>query len=222
MDWEGVTMKAAVLQKAARANETMVLEGVGWSEYTAFLRAFAERPGYRLTYDQGTLEIMSPLLEHDDPGRFLGQLVWALTDELGLPIRAGGSTTMRRKLKKKGVESDECFWIENAYRMPGRRRLDLRRDPPPDLAIEVEVTKSCLNRLGIYAALRVPEIWRLKGDVLEFLVLQDNGKYRKAARSRSFPQVAPADLMPFVLRARLALDLNQVLRDFRKWVRSLK
>jgi Uma2 family endonuclease len=222
MELEGVTMKAAVLQKGLRGNGAMILEGVGWSEYTAFLRAFAERPGFRLTYDQGTLEIMSPLLEHDDPGRFLGQLVWALTDELRLPIRAGGSTTMRRKLKKKGVEADECFWIASAYRMPGRRRLDLRRDPPPDLAIEVEVTKSCLNRLGIYAALRVPEIWRLKGDVLEFLLLQDSGKYRKATRSRSFPQVAPGDLMRFVSRARLAVDLNEVLRDFRKWVRIWK
>ena len=125
-------MKQAVLHKVVPLDGPLVLEGVSWSEYSAFLRAFAERPAFRLTYDQGTLEIMSPRLEHDDPGRFLGQLVWVLTDELGLPIRAGGSTTMRRKLKKKGVEADECFWIANAYRMQGRRNLDLRRDPPPD------------------------------------------------------------------------------------------
>lgn len=215
-------MKQVILKKSPPARGDIVLEGVCWSEYSAFLRAFAERPGFRLTYDQGTLEIMSPRLEHDDPGRFLGQLVWVLTDELGLPIRAGGSTTMRRKLKKKGVEADECFWIENAHRMQGRRNLDLRRDPPPDLAIEIDVTSSCLKRLAIYAALRVPEIWHLKGDVPEFLILQASAKYKKAARSKSFPQVTPADLMPFVLRARRAADENPVIRDFRKWVRGLK
>jgi Uma2 family endonuclease len=213
--------QAVAKPKSAAPRRAWVLEGVSWSEYSAFLRAFAERPGYRLTYDQGTLEIM-PLLEHDDPGRFLGQLVWALTDELRLPIRAGGSTTLRRKLKKKGVESDECFWITNAHRMQGRRRLSLRRDPPPDLAIEVDVTRSCLNRLAIHAALRVPEIWRLKGDVLEFLILEANGKYKSATRSKAFPQISPGDLIPFLLRASQEADENPILRDFRKWVRSLK
>jgi hypothetical protein len=98
----------------------------------------------------------------------------------------------------------------------------MRRDPPPDLAVEVDVTRSCLNRLAIYAALRVPEIWRLKGDVLAFLILQANGKYKKAARSKTFPQVSPADLMPFLLRARQEADENPIIRDFRKWVRGLK
>src|SRR5438105_1466791 len=128
-------MKQAVLQKAPPIASTLVLEGVSWSEYSDFLHAFAERPGYRLTYDQGTLEIMSPLIQHEDDGWFLGRLVAVLTEELGLPLRAAGSTTLRRRLKKKGIEADESFWIENAHRMEGRRTLDFRRDPPPDLAI---------------------------------------------------------------------------------------
>jgi Uma2 family endonuclease len=152
----------------------------------------------------------------------LGRLVLVLTEELKLPVMAGGSTTMRRKLKKKGVEADECFWIENAHRMEGRLQLDLKRDPPPDLAIEVDVTRSSLNRLRIYAALRVPELWRLEGDILEFLILQANGKYKKSGRSKAFPQVTPADLLPFVLRARRSGDENPIIRDFRKWVRTLK
>src|SRR5437660_2088703 len=123
--------------------------------YSRLLRAFAERPGIRLTYDHGELEIMSPLLEHDDDGRFLGDLVFVLTEELGLPLKRGGSTTLRRRARRRGVEPDECFWIANAHRMAGRRRLNLRTDPPPDLALEDDVSHSTLNRLAIYAALGV-------------------------------------------------------------------
>jgi Uma2 family endonuclease len=215
-------MAQAVLQKAPPVGAVWVLNGVSWSEYSAFLRAFAERPGFRLTYDQGTLEIMSPSLRHDRPGRFLAQLVWVLTDELDLPIVAGGSATMRRRLKKRGVEADDCFWIENAQQMEDRLNLDLRRDPPPDLAIEVDVTNSSLNRMAIYAALRVPELWRLEGDVLQFFILQANGKYKETERSKAFPQVTPADLMRFVVRGRRAGDQHRILRDFRKWVRKIK
>src|SRR5438067_8564176 len=101
------------------------LSGIDWRTYTRLLWIFAERPGIRLTYDRGELEIMSPLLEHDNDGHFLGRLAVALTEELGLPIKAGGSVTMRRRRRKRGIEADECYWIANAARMAGHRRLDL-------------------------------------------------------------------------------------------------
>src|SRR5262249_23505663 len=157
-----------------------------------------ERPGIRLTYDRGELEIMSPLLKHDDGGRVLGTMVFVLTEELGLPLKHGGSTTLRRRLKQRGIEADECFWIANAHRMAGGRRLDLSRDPPPDLAIEVNVTHGSLDRLAIYAALKVPEVWRLDGDSLTFHVLTADGTYASSDRSKAFLQVAPADLFGFL------------------------
>src|ERR1700731_8856 len=126
--------------RRSQTGRSLLLEHVDWRMYSQLLRAFAERPGIRLTYDRGRLEIMSPLLTHDDDGRFLGRLVVTLTEELGLPLKAGGSTRMRRQLHQRGIEADESFWIANAHRMKGRRRLDLRTDPPPDVAIEVEVT----------------------------------------------------------------------------------
>ncbi len=196
------------------------LSAVDWRTYSQLLRIFAERPGYRLTYDRGELEIMSPLLEHDKDGRFLGRLAVTLTEELGLPVIGGGSVTMRRRGKQRGLEPDDCFWIENAARMAGRRRLDLRRDPPPDLAIEADVTHSSLNRLKIYSVLRVPEVWRLVDDTLTFLVLAPNGEYQQAAFSRSFPMVTPADLLGFLQQAREATDQNAVVREFRVWIRQ--
>src|SRR5207302_1952645 len=147
-------------------------------------------------------------------------LVFVLTEELGLPLKRGGSTTLRRRLRRRGIEADECFWIANAQRMAGRRRLDLRTDPPPDLAIEVDVSHSSLDRLGIYAALGVPEVWRLDGDTLTFHVLGGQRTYASAAVSRSFPLVGPADLLGFVQQARQAGNENPVVQQFRAWVRQ--
>src|SRR6266699_3484637 len=119
-------MSQAVPPRTPPAGGSLRLSYVDWHTYTRLLRAFAERPGIRLTYDRGELEIMSPPLEHDDDGRVLGTFVFVLTEELGLPLKHGGSTTLRRRLKKRGIEADECFWIANAHRMAGRRNLDLR------------------------------------------------------------------------------------------------
>jgi Uma2 family endonuclease len=199
--------------------QSVLLSNVDWKTYTRLLRLFAERPGIRLTYDDGELEIMSPTLEHDDEGSLLGDFVFMLTLELGLPLKRGGSVTMRQKKKQKGIESDECFWITNAHRMAAKKRLDLRSDPPPDLAIEIDVTSSSLDRMAIYAALKVPELWRLEGNVLTFHVLQPDGTYQSVERSLAFPLLTPGDLLLFIQQAREAGDENVVMRRFRDWIR---
>ena len=129
---------------------------------------------------------------------------------------------MRRQLRQRGIEADESFWIATAERMKGRRRLDLRRDPPPDLAIEVDVSRSCLDRLAIYSALCVPEVWRLERDDLRFYVLGPKGKYDLTEHSRSFPLITPSILLNFLHKARKAGDQNPVIRAFRMWVRKNK
>jgi Uma2 family endonuclease len=196
------------------------LRAVDWQAYSCLLRVFANQPAVRVTYDRGELEILGPRPGLDDDTRFLSCLVFSLTEELGLSLKHGGAVTLRRRKKKRGIEADECFWIANAHRMAGRRRLDLRKDPPPDLAIETDVTHSSLNRLSIYAALRVPEVWRLEGDQLTFHVLGPDGKYALAPVSRSFPLVTPADLLGFIQQARQAGDQNPIMLQFRAWVRQ--
>ena len=202
------------------AGRCVRLSDVDWATYTRLLRVFEERPGVRLAYDRGELEIMSPRLEHDDDGRFVGDLVFVLTEELGLPLKRGGSTTLRRRLRQRGIEADECFWIANAHRMAGRRRLDLRTDPPPDLAIEVDVTHSSLDRLSIYAALGVPEVWRFDGNTLIFYLRGTGRSFTGSAASLSFPLVTPTDLLGFLQQGRQAGDENAVLRQFRAWIRQ--
>jgi Uma2 family endonuclease len=201
------------------ARNCVHLSDIDWQTYTRLLRTFGDHRGVRLTYDRGELEIMSPSFLHEDGSNFLGRMIFVLTEELGLPIHGGGSVTMRRRRKKRGLEPDSCFWIANAQAMAGKTKLDLRTDPPPDLAVEIEVSRSALKRLAIYAALGVPEVWRFDGASLTFHLL-DAGQYRVAMHSASFPQVAASDLLPFVQQAHQAGDQNAVTRQFRAWVRQ--
>ena len=203
----------------ASPDERVLLHDVSWDEYTRLLRAFAGRRSVRLTYDRGVLEIMTPLFRHDNSTRFLGRVVVTLTEELHLPIASGGSTTLRQRRRRRGLEPDECFWIANEPRVRGRQRLNLRTDPPPDLAIEVDVTRSSLDRMGIYAGLRVPEVWRLDVAGLTFHMLQAGSIYAASVTSGSFPMVTAADITGFL--ALLGLDEeNAILRQFRAWTRQ--
>jgi Uma2 family endonuclease len=188
--------------------------------YTKLLKVFAEKRGVRLTYDRGDLEIMAPSYEHDNDGWVLGQFVYILADVLNLTLNAGVSTTLRRKLKRKGIEPDQCFWIASAAAMAGVRQLNLRQHPPPDLAIEIDVSRSSLPRFGIYAALKVPELWRLDGDELKFFALGADKKYTETANSLSFPLVTPVDLLAHLQQARTTADMIVFLRGFRAWAQQ--
>jgi Uma2 family endonuclease len=174
-----------------------VLHDIDWGTYTRLLRAFERRRGFRLTYDRGTLEIMSPLWEHENPAYMLGRFVDVLVEELRVPCRPGGSVTLRRRRKSRGLEPDQCYWIASAGRLQGKQHLDLRVDPPPDLAIEVDVTHSSLNRMRIYAALGVPEVWHVTSQGLTFNILE-GGACQIRAHSLSFPLLASADLAGFL------------------------
>ena len=195
-----------------------VLRDIDWRTYTRLLRAFQGRRRFRLTYDRGTLEIMSPLWEHEGLAYILGRMIDALTEELQLPCRAGRSLTLRRRRKRRGLEPDNCYWIANAARLHGKRQLDLRSDPPPDLAIEIDITNSSLDRMSIYAALGVPEVWRLDATGLTFNIL-DGNTYQTRANSVTFPQLTPGDLMQFLTQFGQTED-TALLIQFRAWVRQ--
>src|SRR5262245_709157 len=142
------------------AGETRILlKDINWEAYEAILKSWADRP-YRLTYDQGMLEIMCPLHSHEQYGGLIGQMVVAHTEEMDIPRHSGGSTTVKREAQLRGLEPDECYWIQNERLMRGKKHFDIHTDPPPDLAIEVDITSSSLDRMSIYATLGVAEVWR--------------------------------------------------------------
>ncbi|MGB5594038.1 MAG: Uma2 family endonuclease, partial [Crocosphaera sp.] len=129
-----------------------VLTGVRWETYQALVLDLAENSSKKLAYDQGILEIMTPLPEHEVNKRFLGRIVETTTEVLGLEISSFGSTTWSLEAVKRGIEPDECYYITNEILIRGKLEFDLNIDPPPDLAIEIDITSSSLDRLGIYAA----------------------------------------------------------------------
>jgi Uma2 family endonuclease len=192
------------------------LDTVDWRTYSRLLRALGDRPGVRLTYDRGRLEIMSPLPEHEHDAYLSGRFIDVLTEELGLPVVAGRSTTLRLRSKQRGLEPDNCYWIAHEAQVRGKKRIDLRVDPPPDLAIEGDVTRSSLDRMAIYAKLGVPEVWRLSEQMLTIQVL-GGGKFAASPHSPTFPFVTGADLTAF-LALTSSHDDNGIVRQFRAWV----
>jgi Uma2 family endonuclease len=199
--------------------QRLILDNVSWERYTRLLHTFSDRH-LRLTYDRGVLEIMTLSHEHESAGRFLGRLAVTLTEELNLPIKEGGSTTFRKKRKQKGLESDNCYWIAHESAVRGKKVIKLRIDPAPDLAIEVDISRSSMNRMRIYASLKVSEVWRHDEQGLAFLVLNAGGKYDSVTTSPTFPlAITPADSMTF-LDMRSQMDDNAVIRQVRAWIRA--
>ena len=203
-----------------RRSRNMVLENIDWRTYSRLTRVFADRPGVRLTFDRGRLEIRSPLPAHETAAYLLGRFIDTITEQLSLPVKAGRSTTFRRRRRQRGLEADNSYWIANEAKVRGKQCIDLRIDPPPDLALEIDLTHSSLDRMGIYAALRVPEVWRLDDNGLSCHILQTDGKYAESPVSLAFPQLKPADLLP-LLQLRPREEDNAIIRQLREWVRKL-
>jgi Uma2 family endonuclease len=199
----------------------IVLDDVSWDLYEHLLEEVGNRP-IRLTYDDGRLEIMSPLPKHDRWSRRIGSMVHLACVELNIPMVPLGSTTFRDAAKKVGLEPDECFYLKNAdAAMKMEEAFDPAVDPPPDLAIEVDITRRSIAREPIYASLGVPELWRFDGTHLTVLALRPGGRYEPQPDSVSFPFLPIPELGAFLTRLRTEND-TAVMRAFQQWVRTLK
>ena len=146
-------------------------------------------------------------------------MIEAMTEELNIPILSGGQTTFKKELQQRGLEPDECHWVANEPAVRGRADLDAELDPPPDIAVEVEISTSMLDRIGIYAALGVSEIWRTDGHEVMIECLQDDGSYTRVAQSPSFPWLPLAGLSRFLVASE-TMDETTWIRSFRAWVRA--
>jgi Uma2 family endonuclease len=196
----------------------VLLENISWQTYQALLKDVEEQPGIRLTYDCGNLEIMAPLDPHEAYKKLLGRLVEAATEELNIEIRSLGSRTCSREDMARGLEPDQCYYIQNELAVRGKKQLDLNQDPPPDLVIEIDITNSSVNRMRLYEALQVPEVWRYDGNQLTVYCLE-NEKYQIRDRSEALPQLTPSQLVRFLKLAE-TMGETSLIRSFREWVRS--
>jgi Uma2 family endonuclease len=194
-----------------------VIYGLDWNGYETLL-GLLEYRGVRLTYDRGSVELMTTSQEHEEFGYLLGRMVDILTDEFDLPCKCVSQMTWRREILDRGLEADDCFYLANAPRVRGKK-IDLSVDPPPDLAIEVEISRSALDRMGIYAALRVPEIWRYDVETLRVELLQPDGTYSASETSLASPFLPLAEVVRFLQQGE-TMDHIEWRRQFRTWVRD--
>lgn len=197
----------------------IVLRRVGWRGYEAMLGIIGDHTPIRITYDRGDMELMSPSTDHERFKMLLDRLILFAALELDIPCDAFASSTWRRRDLERGLEPDQCYYLANSPRIAGKKSIDLDVDPPPDLAVEVEISRSALERMGIYAALRVPEVWRFDGETLRIARLQADGTYTEVDTSVSLPSLSPAEVVRWI---GLAEGQSQTawLRQFRAWVRD--
>lgn len=197
----------------------LVLDDIDWSTYRKLSDTLSGRH-LRVTYDRGRLELMTISRLHGELCRLLARLVAVLTEEFNLPCGSCGDMTCDSESEDRGIEPDECFYIENESAVRGKESIDLSVDPPPDLAIEVDVSRDSRRRLSVYAALGVPEVWRFDGSSLTIYTRQPDGKYQIADASPHFPAVPPAEVEAVIAR-RAEMDHNGLARLLRVRVREL-
>jgi Uma2 family endonuclease len=197
---------------------TLLFHGVSWAEYRTLLGQMGDAAGARLSYSAGELEITKSSPRREKLKSSFGILLGALADELDLKLVCFGSATLTADAVEKGAEPDDCYYVTHAATVLSNEELDLSVDPPPDLAVEIDITHPSPDKLPIYAALRVPEVWRYDGKTLHFYRLTGD-EYRPVTHSSLSPFLDAATLTGFIEMGHRE-DLVQTQRAFRAWVRA--
>ncbi|UBF27963.1 Uma2 family endonuclease [Kovacikia minuta CCNUW1] len=198
--------------------QRLLIQNVSWQEFENILAELGDHRGLRVAYYKGELELRMPLPKHEKAKVMISYLLTALLEELDMDWESLGSSTFKSKEMAAGIEPDDCFYIQNHALMIGKERLDLTVDPPPDLAIEVDVTST--TQVNAYEALKVSEIWRYSQGRLQIFVLQD-GKYEASQISPSFPNFPVIEgISRFVEMSRTA-GTRPALKEFRNWVKDI-
>jgi Uma2 family endonuclease len=197
--------------------QRVLLQGISWQEFETILEELGDRRAARVAYDHGVLEIMTPLPEHEHGKEIIGDLLKALLKELDIEFRTLGSTTFKNQQMAQGIEPDQCFYIRNEALIRGKKRLDLRFDPPPDLVLEIDITSR--THPSIYEALKVPELWRFDRGRLQINLLRV-GKYEVVSESPNFPGLPLSEVIPSYLQQSETIGRNATMKAFRQWVRA--
>jgi Uma2 family endonuclease len=208
-----------LVQQPAAIPQRFVVQGINWETYEKVLEAFGDYP-IRITYDRGSLELMSPLPIHEIYKRCLGLLLAVLDRELKIAIKGLASTTFRRRDLDRGLEPDESFYVGKLDRVHEWGNVDLSIDPPPDLALEVDVTRSCLNRLEIYAALGVLEVWRFDGENWHIHCLTASRTYEERPQSKVLPFVDLAEVTPILELTAAGTSDGELMDRLHQWVKD--
>ncbi len=198
-----------VSQMQLAPGSVVTIQNVSWQEFEAILQELGEKRSARVAYSNSTLEIMVPLPEHEKPKDLISDIVKILLKQMGKKYEPFGSTTFKRE-NTAAVEPDACFYIQNYQIMINKRRLEIN-DPPPDLAIEIDVTSK--TTLAAYRVIGVPELWIYDGGKLSIYLLSD-GNYIKSDSSLIFPNIPLLQIIPATVARAWEVGTVQALEEF--------
>jgi Uma2 family endonuclease len=197
--------------------ESVVFHDVDFEDYRLLLQELGESSHLRISYSNGRLEVMSPTTKHERYKSLINELVLAICYELEMDVVSFGSFTMRMDGLPKGAEADDCFYIQHAAALAGKDDLELGKDAPPDLVVEVDLAHDSRSKLDIYASLGIPEMWRYDGTRLSILRLVDSA-YVDGRFSVCFPFLSGERLTELI--GSLAPGTHKARRSLRQWIRA--
>lgn len=199
-----------------QGDQLVALEGIDWAGYAAMLRLRGEHSLPRMTYLDGRLSLVSPSYRHETLKKLLDYFIASALAGLGVPFLPAGSTTFRRKRKRGGVEADETYYIANRARIQGKAAVDLRIDPPPDLAVEVVVAHDADDAIEVYRRLGVPEVWICTPAEIVMLTLAEDGRYAEVESSAAVPGVRAAEVHSWINRP-MEAGVTAWADEVRRW-----
>ena len=203
---------------AASSSQRVILQNISWQTFENILAEMGDHHATRLAYDQGILEIMTPLMPHEHNKRLIEKLIDNLAEELNLNLKSSDSVTCKRQDLLQGVEPDSSFYIQNEQVMRQKQNLDLTQDPPPDLVIEVDYTSSSVD-MPIYQALGIPEVWRYNEPVMQIYQVRED-VYVACDVSPTFANLPLTTEIPRFIQESLNIGEIAMIRSFRSWVRQ--
>ena len=208
-------MQVALEKIVVKPGQQLLLQDISWQDFEEILEELGEHRSSRISYSNGVLEIMVPLPEHEKDKEIIGEIVRILLDKLEIDFEPLGSTTFKNKQMNQAVEPDACFYIQNYQAVLGKDRLDLSIDPPPDLAIEIDITNR--TQLDNYLLLGVPELWRYIRQGFQIYLLEEN-RYTKSQTSPNFTNIPLVELIERYVKQAQTEGRSKAIRAFRKWV----
>ena len=207
-----------VVHPSEQTTQRVILRHVSWETYERLLAEHEQSSSPRFTYDGGVLEIMSPSTRHERLNRSIATLCEVIAEECNIELDNVGSNTFKRKDLARGFEPDSCFYVQNVERVRSREQIDLTVDPPPDLVIEIDISRSSLDRFPIFASIGVPEVWRYDSMRVAIFTLA-GGAYQEQETSGVFPGVTSQIITQFMEESK-TLQRTVWLRRVRAWARQ--
>lgn len=202
----------------SETGQRLVLHGISWETYERLLADFENSHAAHFAYDQGGLEIMVLSFEHEKINRLFHSLFEVVAEEMDIDFENAGSTTLKREDLHRGFEPDTCFYVNHVEHIRGKTHIDLSVDPAPDLVIEIDLSSLSLDKLPIYAAVGVTEVWRYYEKGVEIFTL-NSGTYQRQEISRVLPGLTDKIISGFIEDGH-AMKRTTWVRSIREWVRQ--